>query len=87
MGGGVSATKVHQPRSALYGEFKSGVSVINKKVKIGDLDTCINTYVISNILSTTKPYKSVCCITYDTRVDWVLCTPEGNIIKLNCDSG
>ena len=36
------ATKIHQTKSALYGKYNTGLSVINKKGKLGNLDSFIN---------------------------------------------
>ena len=58
------ATKIHQPKSALYGECKAGVAVIKKKGKLGDLYTRISPEVTSNTLSIPKIYKAGYHVTY-----------------------
>ena len=52
------ATKIHQSKSAIYGECNTGLSVIKEKKKMGTLDTWINPEVISNIISKKRLEKS-----------------------------
>ena len=61
--------------------------MIKEKDKLGTLDTWINPEVISNIISITKIEKSGYCITYDTKEEWVVYTPEGKNIIIKRDSG
>ena len=44
------ATKIHQAKSLLCGEFHAGLSVIEKNGKIVTMYTWINPEVIANIL-------------------------------------
>ena len=45
------ATKIHQAKSAFYGECNAGVSVFKKKRKLEAMDTCIKPDIIYNVLS------------------------------------
>ena len=72
-----NATKIHQAKSALYGECSKGVSVIKKKGKLVTLYNCINPDGISKIFSIPRIYKSVYRNTYGTKEEWVIYTPEG----------
>ena len=59
--------KIHQAKSALYGECNAGVSVTKKKGKMGTMDTCIKPEGIANIISIIRLEKDGYCITYNTR--------------------
>ena len=51
------------------------------------MDTWINPQIIINILSNLKLYKAGYNITYDTKGDWVVYTPEGKSINFKHESG
>ena len=69
--------KIHQAKSALYGKWNAGVLVNQEEIKLETMDTWINLEVISNILSIPRLEKYYYCITYDTKEEWVIYTPEG----------
>ena len=73
---GKYATKIHQPRIAFDGECNTRVLVINKKGKIGMLDTWINLDIIARIIYIPQPGKDVYCIMYDTKVEWIVHNQE-----------
>ena len=79
--------KIHQLKSTLYGECNTGFSVIKKKGKLGNLDNWINPEVIDNILYIKIIEKYSYCVTYDTKEELIMYTPEGKMINLKRDYG
>ena len=58
---------VHQHKSKIYGDCNTGVSVIKKKGKLGNMYTWINSEGIANTISIPKLDTAGYHITYDTK--------------------
>ena len=71
-----SAMEVHDPRNILYDKYNTGLLDIQKKNKLGVLDTWINSDGILNILLIPNIEKYGYCITYDTQQEWTVHTKK-----------
>ena len=71
----------HDSNNELYRDCNAGVQVINKK--LGILNTSINFNGISNILYIPELQRSGYCVTYYTRVKYMVQPLEVDIINLN----
>ena len=71
------AIQIHQPKSTIYWDWNAGVSVINKKGKLVNLVTWINTEGIANIIFILTLNDDGYHSTYDTKEEWSNYTPEG----------
>ena len=80
-------TKNHQPKRTLYEECNAVVSFPRKKEKLETLDTWIKPEGIYKILSTPNIEKAGYCVTYNSKEEWIMYTPELKIINFKHDSG